>query len=92
MTVKNDRKFEEELTCQFKINISNLTNFDRSTQKSQKICVIIGCFRPKASIMELYVFQCLFVKESNKKQRRGRIISNSTKAETFSSFMTTKCS
>ena len=36
MTMKNDTKFEEELTCQFKIDMRNLTNFDSSTQKSQK--------------------------------------------------------
>ena len=35
MTMKNDAKFEEELTCRFKINMRNLTNFDPSTQKSQ---------------------------------------------------------
>ena len=34
MTVKNDAKFEEELTCQFKIDMRNLTNF--GTRKSQK--------------------------------------------------------
>ena len=37
MTMKNDSTFEEELTCQFKIGMRNLTNFDPSTQKSQKI-------------------------------------------------------
>ena len=36
ITMKNDAKFEEELTCQFKIDMRNLTNFDPSTQKSQK--------------------------------------------------------
>ena len=36
MTMKNDTKLEEELTCQFKIDIRNLTNFDPSTRKSQK--------------------------------------------------------
>ena len=36
MTMKNDAKFEIELTCQFKIDIRNLTNFDPRTQKSQK--------------------------------------------------------
>ena len=36
MKIKNDAKFEEELTCQFKIDMRNLTNFDMSTQKSQK--------------------------------------------------------
>ena len=39
MTVKNDAKFEEELTCQFKIDIGNLANFDLSTQKSQKFAL-----------------------------------------------------
>ena len=36
MTMKNDSKFEKELTCQFKIDPKNLTNFDPSTRKSQK--------------------------------------------------------
>ena len=35
-TVKNDAQFEEELTCQFKIDMRNLTNFDPSTRKSKK--------------------------------------------------------
>ena len=35
MTVKNDAKFEEELTCHFKTDIRNLMNFDLSTQKSK---------------------------------------------------------
>ena len=37
MTMKNDAKFEEELTCQFKIDMKNLTNFDLSTRKSQNM-------------------------------------------------------
>ena len=36
MTMKNDGKFEEGLTCQFNIDMRNLTNLDTSTQKSQK--------------------------------------------------------
>ena len=39
MTIKNDAKFEDELTCQFKIDMRNLTNFDRSTQKSQQFAL-----------------------------------------------------
>ena len=35
MTMKNNTKFEEELTCQFKMDIRNLTNFDLSTRKFQ---------------------------------------------------------
>ena len=36
MRMKKDAKFEEGLTCQFKIDMRNLTIFDPSTQKSQK--------------------------------------------------------
>ena len=39
MCLKNDAKIEEELTCQFKINMRNLTNFDPSTQKSHKFAL-----------------------------------------------------
>ena len=39
MAMKNDAKSEEELTCQFKTNMRNLTNFDHSTQKSQKFAL-----------------------------------------------------
>ena len=43
-------------------------------------------------ITKRHALQCLFVRGSNKKQKRGRIISKFTKGETFSSLMTTKCS
>ena len=36
MGLDSDAKFEKELTCQFKIDMRNLTNFDLSTRKSQK--------------------------------------------------------
>ena len=36
MTMKNDAKFEQELTGQFKIDMKSFSNFDLSTQKSQK--------------------------------------------------------
>ena len=39
ITMKNDAKFEEELTCQFKIDMRNLTNFDPRTRKSQKFAL-----------------------------------------------------
>ena len=39
MTMKNDAKFEEELTSQFKIDMRSLTNFDPSTRKSQKFAL-----------------------------------------------------
>ena len=39
MTMKNDAKFEIELTCHFKTDMRNLTNFDPSTQKSKKFAL-----------------------------------------------------
>ena len=39
MAMKNDAKFEEEFTCQFKIDMRLLTNFDPSSQKSQKLAL-----------------------------------------------------
>ena len=39
MTMKNNAKFEEELTFHFKTDMRNLTNFDWSTQKSKKIAL-----------------------------------------------------
>ena len=37
MKLKTDTKFGEESTRRFKIGIRNLTDFDPSTQKSQKV-------------------------------------------------------
>ena len=39
MTLNNDAKFGEELTCRFKIDMRNLTNFDPSARKSQKFAL-----------------------------------------------------
>ena len=39
VTLKNDAKFEEELTCRMKTDMRNLTNFDLSTGKSQKFAL-----------------------------------------------------
>ena len=52
MTLKNDEKSEEELTCRFKIDIRNLTNFYSSTWFS-KIYTLMGCFWPKYVMFEL---------------------------------------
>ena len=38
-TTKNDTKFEQELTCQFKTDMRILTNFYPSTRKSQKFAL-----------------------------------------------------
>ena len=34
MTIKNDSKFENESTCQFKMDMKNLRKVDPSSQKS----------------------------------------------------------
>ena len=34
--LESDAKFQEEFTCEFKIDSRNLTNFDPGTRKSQK--------------------------------------------------------
>ena len=39
MRMKDYAKFEEDLTCQFKIDMKNLTNFDPSTRKSKKFAL-----------------------------------------------------
>ena len=36
---EDDAKFEEELTCRFKIDMKNLKNFNPSAQKSQKFAL-----------------------------------------------------
>ena len=37
MKMKNDAKYEDELTFHFKTDMRNLTNFDSSTRKSKKM-------------------------------------------------------
>ena len=39
VTTMKNAKFEIELTCYFKTDMRNLTNFDTSTQKSQKFAL-----------------------------------------------------
>ena len=44
MKLKGNAKFREESTCRLEIGISNLANFDRSTQKVSKIFILMGSF------------------------------------------------
>ena len=41
LTMNNDTKLEEELTCRFKTDMRNLTNFG---PKVSKICTLMGSF------------------------------------------------
>ena len=37
MTMKNDAKFEEELTCQFKIDMGNLKNLTQALENLKNL-------------------------------------------------------
>ena len=52
ITLKNDAKFEKELTCGLKNDMRNLANFD-STLESLKICSLMGSFWPKYIMFRL---------------------------------------
>ena len=52
MAMKNDTKFEEELTCHFKVDMRNLTNFDPSIWKSQKYSFLMYSFWAKHILFE----------------------------------------
>ena len=41
---ENDAKFENKLTCQLKIDMRNLRNFDPSTRKSHKFALYRASF------------------------------------------------
>ena len=49
MTLKNNENFAEELTCRFKIDMGNFTNFDPSTQMFN----LMGCIWEKYIVFEL---------------------------------------
>ena len=50
LTMNNDTKLEEELTCRFKTDMRNLTNFG---PKVSKICTLMGSFWSKYIMFEL---------------------------------------
>ena len=56
MTMKNDTKIDEELTCRFKIDLKNFTNFEPSAGKSKKF-VLIGSLWPKYILFELQKYR-----------------------------------
>ena len=60
ITMKNNAKFEEELTFHFKTDMRNLTNFDLSTQKSKKM-LFNWLLWPKYIMFELSKVQRSYV-------------------------------
>ena len=55
MTLKNDSKFEEKLTCGLKNDMRNLENFTRAL-KSVKIGILMGFFHPKQKMYEFKIY------------------------------------
>ena len=53
MKLNRDIKFGVEWTCDFKIGIRDLTNFELSTRKSQKLFTLIGSSSAKYILFEL---------------------------------------
>ena len=53
MAMKNDAKYEEELTCQFKIWHGEFDEFWPKHSKISKICSLMGCFWLKYIMFEL---------------------------------------
>ena len=60
ITMKSNVKFQEELTCHFKIDMSNLINFDSSTWKSKKL-LFNWLLWPKYIMFELRKVQRSYV-------------------------------
>ena len=71
--------FGEKLTCRFKTDIMNLTNFDLSTRKSQKIFTLIGSFWAKSILFELKKYRAFIFHETEKGYKAWRGINLSFK-------------
>ena len=61
MKMKNDPKFQEDLTFQFKTDMRNLTNYDRGTRKFRKSALLMGCFDQICNVFELKKVQRSYV-------------------------------
>ena len=64
MKLKRDTKFGEESTCRFKVDIRNLTNFDLSTWKSQKVFDLMDSFWAKYILFELKKYRGIIFHET----------------------------
>ena len=60
MTPKTDAKFEEKLTCGFKFDMTNLVNFDPTTQKSEDF-TSIDYFYPKYMSFKLKKYRGVII-------------------------------
>ena len=56
MALNNDAKFKGKMTCAFKNDMRNLTNFHQSMFGSLKIGTLMGSFYPKQKMYELKIY------------------------------------
>ena len=61
MTMKNNAKFEEELTFHFKTDMRNLTSLDPTTQKSKKMLfnLLFNC--PRKLLSQVVFFNVQYI-------------------------------
>ena len=71
MKLKRDTQFREELTCCFKIDVSNLANFD---PKVSKIFTLIGSFLANYILFELKKYQEIIFHETEEGRKTWRVI------------------
>ena len=69
MTMKDYAKFEEELTCHFKVDMRNLTNFDSSISK---IFILMGSFWAKYILFELKNYRGVIFHKTEEKYKIWR--------------------
>ena len=63
--MENDEQLVDELTCRFKIDMRNLTNFDPSTQKPQKFELERATFIQSRKCMSIKFTEELYVMMQN---------------------------
>ena len=65
MALNNDAKFKGKMTCAFKNDMRNLTNFHQSMFGSLKIGTLMGSFYPKQKMYELKIQRGVFLCHDN---------------------------
>ena len=79
MALNIDATFEGELTCAFKNDMRNLTNFHQILFGSVKIGTLMGSFHPKYKIYELKIYRgnlCHDNEEWSKDLKRNWLVSS----------------
>ena len=64
MKLKRDTKFGDELTCCFKIDVNNLTNFLPEHSKVSKIFTLMDSFWAKYILFELKKYRGVIFHET----------------------------